>query len=280
MYEKLEQINERPAPFSVYTAADLWTDEHTSSRMLAFHLDASNDLASRGHGFIEGSVEWMVSRFGLGPGVKVADFGCGPGLYTTRLAGRGCDVTGIDFSERSIGYARGQAEKLGLDIEYIHADYLEFETERRFDLIAMITCDFCALGPDQRRDMLDRFRRHLVPGGALVMDVYSMSAFEEREEGASYGSNLMDGFWSAEPYFGFLNTFRYPDERVMLDKFTIVERDRTKVVYNWAQHFDRESLRSEIEGGGLLVEDLLGDVAGAPIEGGSREIAVVARKPA
>lgn len=37
MLAALERINARPAPFEFYTASDLWTDEHTSAQMLAFH---------------------------------------------------------------------------------------------------------------------------------------------------------------------------------------------------------------------------------------------------
>ena len=44
MVEQLEDINYRPEPFACYTAADLWTDDHSSEQMLAFHLDAYVDL--------------------------------------------------------------------------------------------------------------------------------------------------------------------------------------------------------------------------------------------
>ena len=47
MFEDLAALNERPAPFSVYTADILWTDPHISARMLDFHLNAEGDLASR-----------------------------------------------------------------------------------------------------------------------------------------------------------------------------------------------------------------------------------------
>ena len=36
--------------------------------------------------FIEQSVEWIVSHFGVNENTAIADFGCGPGLYTTKLA--------------------------------------------------------------------------------------------------------------------------------------------------------------------------------------------------
>jgi SAM-dependent methyltransferase len=279
MYRDLEEINRRPACFGHYTAADLWTDEHTSSKMLAFHLNGSIDVSSRKTEFIDRSAAWMISRFGLAEGKAVADFGCGPGLYTSRLAAAGAAVTGIDFSQRSLQYARELALRQGLSIDHIHANYLEFESDKRFDLITMIMCDYCALGPQQRRALLDKFRTHLSAGGALLLDVYSLSAFAAREEAATYAPNLQEGFWSAEPYFGFLNTFKYDAEHVVLDKYTIVEERRTRAVYNWLQYFDREALRKEIESQGLVVEDLLGDVAGAVYDPAAQELAVVVRKP-
>ena len=90
----------------------------------------------------------------------------------------------------------------------------------------MIMCDYCALSPSQRRRLLERVGEILAPGGAFLFDVYSLAAFETWEEQVAYGPGLMDGFWSAQPYYGFLNTFRYEAERVVLEKYAIVERDR------------------------------------------------------
>ena len=154
MFEFLVDVNRRPEPFEEYTARELWTDSHTSEQMLAYHLNETGDAASRNHAFLDRSADWIVSHFGLGSGSKVADFGCGPGLYAQRLARAGAGVTGIDFSANSLRYAREGAVDEGLDIEYVEADYLGFETNRRFDLIMMIMCDFCALSPDQRGSLL------------------------------------------------------------------------------------------------------------------------------
>ena len=109
MFEELEKINARPKPFQYYTASDLWTDEHTSKQMLAFHLNGDIDISSRKTQFINRSVEWIVSEFDISSESKVADFGCGPGLYASRLAKYGAQVTGIDFSARSIEYAKQAA---------------------------------------------------------------------------------------------------------------------------------------------------------------------------
>ncbi len=60
------------------------------------------------------SLKWIVSHFGIGVNTIIADFGCGPGLYITQFADKNADVTGIDFSERSIRYAKETVAWKGL----------------------------------------------------------------------------------------------------------------------------------------------------------------------
>jgi len=279
MFDELERINTRPRPFEFYTARELWTDEHTSEQMLKFHLDGDIDVSSRKAEFIDRSVEWIVSRFNVGAGTKIADFGCGPGLYAARLARKGAEVTGIDFSKRSIQYARGAAAREGLSIDYLNQDYLEFETDDRFDLIMLIMCDFCALSPIQRKKMLSTFSTILQPGGSVLLDVYSLRAFDKREEKAVYEANLLNGFWSPNRYYGFLNIFKYEEEKVVLDKYTIIEEGRSRTVYNWLQYFSPEALEKEFVDCGFVVENLFADVAGAPDHPDTTELAVIAGKP-
>ena len=278
MFRQLEEIYSRPEPFEFYTAADLWTDEYTSEQMLAYHLNTDIDVSSRRGDFIDQSVEWIASHFHIGTNTRIADFGCGPGLYANRLAKLGAIVTGIDFSKRSIEYARGVAADAGLTIEYVNQNYLDFETEAHFDLILMIMCDFCALSPSQRMAMLTKFHSLLLPGGSVLLDVHSLNALMQREEASSYGVNLLDGFWSAEKYHGFLNTFKYDDAKVILDKYTIVEPKRTRTVYNWLQYFSPESLRREFEKAGFTQQELYADVAGKPFDEAASEFAMVGRK--
>jgi SAM-dependent methyltransferase len=278
MFEELERINERPEPFQFYTASNLWTDEHTSRQMLSFHLNEASDVSSRNAEFINRSVEWIASEFNIGKDFKIADFGCGPGLYAAPLAKHGANVTGIDFSGRSIEYAKKIAAREQLNISYVKQNYLEFETEDRFDLVLMIMCDFCALSPTQRKGILSKFYRILKPSGSVLLDVYSLSAFEQKEEVAIYEINQLNGFWSPNKYYGFLNTFKYDEEKVALDKYTIIELDRTREVYNWLQYFAPKDLEREIIEAGFSVKGLFSDVAGTPYDRKSREFAVIANK--
>lgn len=278
MFEELEKINKRPEPFQFYTATDLWNDEHTSKQMLSFHLNESIDISSRNAEFISRSVKWIVTEFNICRETKVADFGCGPGLYASRLAKYGANVTGIDFSKRSIEYARDFAAREQLKIKYVNENYLEFETADQFDLVLMIMCDFCALSPSQRKCLLDKYFKIIKPGGSVLLDVYSLSAFEKREENTTYEANQLNGLWSANKYYGFLNTFKYDEEKVMLDKYTIIESERSRQIYNWLQYFAPEDLERELVDAGFYVRGIYSDVAGNPYDPKSGEFAVIAGK--
>lgn len=278
LFSALESINEKPNPFSVYTARELWTDEHTSEQMLALHLDGKIDVSSRRTSFIDSSVRWMSEHFVLSESSRVIDFGCGPGLYTSRFARLGAEVVGIDFSSRSIEYARARANRENYEVTYIEADYLEFQPEGTFDLLTMIMCDFCALSPVQRGTMLSKFEQLLSNNGCIVLDVHTLRAFDDKQEGLTVEKNQLNGFWSARPYFGFVASFKYENEMVSLDKYTIVEEHRQREIYNWLQYFTPESLEREVHAAGLRVDELYGDVAGGPYNPDAAEFAVVLKR--
>lgn len=278
IYELLTRISTRPAPFSRYTARELWTDPYIAQRMLQYHLAPDIDAASRSSRFMDRSVEWIADRFQIGPGSRIADFGCGPGLYASRLCRHGCDVTGIDFSANALGYAREAARKSGQTIRYLQADYLNYEPEEPLDLILLIMCDYCALAPEQRRQLLRRIYAALKPDGAVLFDVYSPVEYANHQEKAIWEENLMNGFWSAGRYYGFLNTFKYEAEKLILDRYFIVEEERTQEICNWFQCFTPEELKTELTGCGFGAEEFLRNVAGDPFDPMASEFAVIARK--
>jgi len=278
MFEELEKINHKPEPFEFYTASDLWTDEYTSKQMLFYHLKEDVDMSSRNIAFIDKSVDWIAVNFNIGPNTKIADFGCGPGLYASRLAGKQAKVTGIDFSKRSIEYAQNEAAKEGLSINYINQNYLDFNTDAKFNLIIMIMCDFCALSPAKRKTMLKKFNNLLAPGGSVLLDVYSLNAFKQREETATYEVNQLNSFWSPDKYYGFVNTFKYEQEKVVLDKYTIIETVRTRTIYNWLQYFSPEQLEKELKENGFGAQNVYSNVAGDIFDPNSNEFALVVKK--
>jgi hypothetical protein len=108
--------------------------------------------------------------------------------------------------------------------------------------------------------------------------VYSLAAFEQREEVAIYELNQLNGFWSPNKYYGFLNTFKYDEDKIVLEKYTIIEPERIRYIYNWLQYFNPEDLKNEFKEAGFSIRGLYSDVAGAPYDQKSKEFAVIAKK--
>lgn len=278
MFEALEGVVARPRPFAFYTTKDLWNDPHVSVQMLALHLDETAELASRPRAAIEASAGWLISHFAIGPGTRVCDLGCGPGLYASRFARAGAQVAGVDFSERSIAHAREAAAREGLAIDYALGDYLEGGPAGPFDLVTLIFYDFCVLGPEQRAALLARVRGMLAPGGAMVLDAVSPAFFDAAQEKSAFTHHPAGGFWSAEAHFVFQVSFKYAAERLLLEKFVVVEPARTRESYNWIQCHDVDGLRAEFARAGLAVTETWGDLAGKAFDAAATEFAVVARK--
>jgi hypothetical protein len=65
---------------------------------------------------------------------------------------------------------------------------------------------------------------------------------------------------------------------VTLDKYTIIEKDRTRKIYNWLQHYDKESVTNEFAESGLKIEKYLANVAGDEFNADGDEFAIVAKQ--
>jgi 2-polyprenyl-3-methyl-5-hydroxy-6-metoxy-1,4-benzoquinol methylase len=126
MLKELIKYTGRPALFTRGNC-NFWNDEHTSKLLLEAHLDPDWDAASRRPATIEQTVAWVTAEFLPEAGGEILDLGCGPGLYSQRFARMGHHVTGMDFSKRSIAYARERAAEEGLAIKYIYQNYVELD---------------------------------------------------------------------------------------------------------------------------------------------------------
>jgi len=133
------------------------------------------------------------------------------------------------------------------------------------------------LSPDRRRRLLKIFRDRLSDGGAILLDVFTLRAFSEREESEEHGFRYMDGFWAAEDYWGFKTTLKYDEAVVVLDRYAIVEPHRIRHIYNWLQHYSLKVLMDEFAECGLEIVESYADVAGAKLADGD-VMAVVACK--
>jgi hypothetical protein len=124
--------------------------------------------------------------------------------------------------------------------------------------------------------LLERIRAMLNPGGSLVLDAGGAGGLAAREEETVIEDDMMAGFWSAGDYVGIQRNFVYPDLMLVLERYTIVEPAETWEIFNWIQYFTPDALRAELQAAGFRVEQMVGDLNGAPLEADSELIGVIA----
>jgi SAM-dependent methyltransferase len=73
-------------------------------------FSAAADLYHRHRpSYPEALFDWLAATTGLRPPARVADVGCGTGISTRLLAGRGYDVVGVDPNEAMLAHARAES---------------------------------------------------------------------------------------------------------------------------------------------------------------------------
>ncbi len=256
--------------------AVFWQDGYISKKLLETHLDSNDDLASRKPAFMDLSVHWIREILPPEQYPRLLDFGCGPGLYTRRFAEAGYKVTGVDFSKRSIDYARKEAKKQGLSIDYIYEDYLKLTVTDTYDLVTLIYCDYGALSAANRQLMMKKAYDSLRPGGRFLLDVCSVRLFEATEESKTWEMQE-GGFWSAEKCLCLHANHKYPHWTSLYQTLAIT-RDKMTRYYIWNHCFTKESLTGEATEAGFRRVQVFGDVAGQEYSEDSQTIAILLEK--
>ncbi len=77
----------------------------------------------------------FYTKYALNSNGPILELACGTGRLTIPIAQKGLDVTGLDISEEMLKQARMKTKKLGLNIEFIHADCRNFNLGKKFSLI-------------------------------------------------------------------------------------------------------------------------------------------------
>lgn len=104
--------------------------------------------------------------FGDLNGLRVLDFGCGPGVISRWLHHLGAAVTGYDISEGMIEYARQRAEHEQTDIQY-QSDLSQLK-EQSFDLILAVYVMPYASDLNSLTSMTQSMAQLLKPQGRLI----------------------------------------------------------------------------------------------------------------
>jgi SAM-dependent methyltransferase len=200
-----------------------WDDPAFSERMLAWHLSASTDAASRRPETIDAQVAWIHHEHLQDQPARILDLGCGPGLYTQRLAAIGHDVTGIDFAPASISYAREQSDASGFPARYIQGDIRTAEYGEDFDLVLLTYGEFNVFRPHDAGLILRKALAALVTGGRIILEPQTLEAVRRSGQATPHWTTYPQGLFSAHPHLLLTEAFWDADLLVATERYYVVE---------------------------------------------------------
>lgn len=142
----------------------------------SLNVESYDSQAEAVHPVLAGDIEFYVDqarRWG-GP---VLDLGGGTGRIAWPLAESGFEVTSLDLSEPML--ARSETKRALASpaarrrVDLVHADVRDFALAGHFALAIAPGRTFqLLLTPDDQRSALETIRRHLRPGGVLVLHLF------------------------------------------------------------------------------------------------------------
>lgn len=256
-------------PYSKTTTVEFWTDPYISKKLLDAHLDPNTDAASRKPFTIRQTVKFIETI--VTKDKTIADFGCGPGLYTDKLQRRGYTVTGIDVSERSLEYARSQNKY----VQYKYMNYVERPLPIKVDFIQMIYCDFGALSPYAQKHTLSNVKQSLKYNGLFFFDVCSEHHFIDEEEYDIHELQT-DGFYQE-------GTVEVKTENIKIDNLKLIMRhveilgEETKNFYFYDKCYSKKEIEELLVENGFEVVDIYSDTTGSKHFDGNKTYTVLCK---
>lgn len=132
------------------------------------------ELWERRYGEAQSVWGWAPNRFvaevlGPLPAGRALDLAAGEGRNALWLADLGWQATAVDFAENALARGRAQAGEHGLDldVEWIHADVVDYEPDKgAYDAVVIA---YLHLGADRLGTVLRHAADALAPGGTLVV---------------------------------------------------------------------------------------------------------------
>lgn len=280
MFNELTALLQRPKLYEkgTHSQTEIWTDEHVSKGMLEAHLNPNWDAATRPYKYVQETVKWIGATAPPNKYPVLLDLGCGPGIYAELFHQAGYRVTGMDFSQRSIEYARNSAKGKNLPIQYHFQDYLTLNFTAQFDIVTLIYYDFGVLSPQDRTILLEKIFTALKPGGLFTFDVYTPRHLAGREENSTWQYASEGGFFSPQPHLCLNSFMLYNDKRVLCDRHVIITQQGIRSFNIWEHTFTKDELQQELTAAGLSLKGLYGNMTGAVYNENSKEMCVVAEK--
>lgn len=225
MYVTLSDIISRTIPPEPWAEGDNipWHDPAFSARMLREHLSQAHDAASRREQIIERQIAWIHENLLEGQMTRILDLGCGPGLYTSRLARLGHTCMGIDYSPASIDYAQEQAEQERLSCEYELGDIRMGNYGQGYGLALLIFGELNVFPKEMAATILREMYASLDHGGILLLEPHTFAAIHEMGEQKPSWYTAERGVFSDMPYLCLTERFWHERMRATTTRHFVLE---------------------------------------------------------
>jgi SAM-dependent methyltransferase len=126
----------------------------------------------------ESDAELIARLLSLGPEMRVLDVPCGEGRIAGRLARRGCEVLGVDASQRFLALAREQWPA----VSFLLGDMRHLSFDAEFDAVLNWFTSFGYFDRATNDAVLQSFARALRPGGQLLLELHNPGRLERLVE--------------------------------------------------------------------------------------------------
>ena len=231
-----------------------WHEPEFSERMLREHLSQSHDRASRRLDIVDRQVAWLHGSVMVGKPGRVLDLGCGPGLYTSRLAREGHQCVGIDFSPASIAYATAEAERDGLACDYRLDDLRAADLGSGFDAVLIWFGEFNTFSPAEADDLLSRVGGALSPGGKLVLELHDADYVRGIGEMPPHWSAAPAGLFSDAPHLTLRECQWHEGASAATERYVVYHEDRAPDTYAQStQAYSDAELDEKLAAAGLTL---------------------------
>ena len=197
-----------------------WDDPDFSRRMLKEHLSQRHDAASRRTPVIKKHVAWIHEHLLGGQPSRILDLGCGPGLYSARLATLGHVCRGIDFAPAAIAYAVEHAPD---NCSYTLGDLRTTGYDSGYDLAMLIFGEFNVFKPADARLILRKAFEALDPGGKLLLEVSTIDALYESGNQPATWYTAENELFADAPHLCLMESFWDDEQHVATERYYIVD---------------------------------------------------------
>jgi SAM-dependent methyltransferase len=212
----------------------------------------------------------------------VLDLGCGPGLYTSRLAHLGHECLGIDYSPASIAYAVECARRENLTCEYREEDIRQADYGAGFGLAMLIYGELNVFRPEEAKSILRMAHDALDEGGTLLLEPHTFDAVRGLGAPSSSWYSSERGLFSDKPHLCLQERSWDAATRTATDRYFIVDAVSGEVSLHAGtmQAYSDDEYRSLLTECGFENVEFYPSLTGARDESQGALIAVVARKQA